>query len=118
MGRRSLSVSRSRLDSVEAARLSFRRERHPRLAFSAHQSRSRHRLRYRRQRPRAPRQYDRRDQSGGGARAKADLAMFAQETHEPSRSTAILALGPTPKALAVDRTPFPCPFEYLVGLFS
>jgi hypothetical protein len=32
--------------------------------------------------------------------------MFAQETHEPSRSTAILALGPTPKALAVDRTPF------------
>jgi hypothetical protein len=32
--------------------------------------------------------------------------MFAQETREPSRSTAILALGPTPKALAVDRTPF------------
>jgi hypothetical protein len=32
--------------------------------------------------------------------------MFAQKTDEPSRSTAISALGPTPKALAVDRTPF------------
>jgi len=32
--------------------------------------------------------------------------MFAQETHELSRSTAILVLGLTPKALAIDRTPF------------
>jgi hypothetical protein len=35
--------------------------------------------------------------------------MFAQETHEPSRGTAISALGANPETLAVDHTPFRAP---------
>ena len=85
MGRRALHVSRSGIDPAEAARVRRRRERHARPAVSAHESRSRHRFRDRRQRNRAARQHDRRDATGGRARQQSD---HAPPNTPPSSSSA------------------------------